>query len=405
MNKPTNTLRNATAFFLPPLTIAVYIAVASIGAFSGGLWGGCGIGLGVLLFLGTAYLNRTWPNPSHDFLWLALVTLTLIALLNLGTVDAGLSWFDWKRLVTIFLPLVLLSSPGIVEKADHKNLFHALIIAAFLGAFTLGVELLLDAPVLRMAKGDQAALTRYNRGLSYLVILALPIMAALWIEFQNHKNKFLPVLFFIAVMLFPTSLTESRAAKLAFVMALITAIIAKFLPRLAYRGLGVLVFLLLGWPLYVQKAFLLFQDKLGHLPPSWRARVEIWDYMSYRIFEHPWLGWGLGTSKTLDFKNPHGDLYQLVSSNAPHPHNVVTQLWVELGLPGLALGVAFALLTLRQASRLAPPLVPFALGAWVAALCLSLVAYNFWTDSMFAAFALTGLAFAILDRRLSKRPI
>jgi FtsH-binding integral membrane protein len=76
----------------------------------------------------------------------------------------------------------------------------------------------------------------------------------------------------------------------------------------------------------------------------------------------------------------------------------MTQLWLELGLPGLALGITFAVLMLRKANQMDAKLVPFALGAWMAAFCLSLVAYNFWTDSLFSAFALSGLLFTMLDR-------
>ena len=72
------------------------------------------------------------------------------------------------------------------------------------------------------------------------------------------------------------------------------------------------------------------------------------------------------------------------------------QLWVDLGLSGVALGLLFALLMLYKASRLPPPIVPFALGAWVAAWSISLVAYDFWTDFFFALFALTSLAFGLL---------
>jgi FtsH-binding integral membrane protein len=66
-------------------------------------------------------------------------------------------------------------------------------------------------------------------------------------------------------------------------------------------------------------------------------------------------------------------------------------------------GIFFALFTLDRAASLSPKLVPFAIGAWVAGLTLSLVAYGFWTDSLFATFALTGFAFALLDHRVRLR--
>ena len=35
----------------------------------------------------------------------------------------------------------------------------------------------------------------------------------------------------------------------------------------------------------------------------------------------------------------------------------------------------------------------------MAALCISLVAYNFWNDSLFAMFAMTCVAFSLLVQR------
>ncbi len=88
----------------------------------------------------------------------------------------------------------------------------------------------------------------------------------------------------------------------------------------------------------------------------------------------------------------------------PHPHNAIIQLWVELGIPGLILGIALAFLLLLAACRLRPALVPFALGAWVAGFCLAMIAYDFWSDlSLWAAFALSGFAFALLQKKLLKQ--
>lgn len=400
--------RRKAALALPYVTLVAYVAVVTAGSFMGGLWASAGIAAALLLCLGTVVINRRMPRPSAELLMLAVVTLIVAAILNLHSVNPALSWFDWTRLVTIFLPLVLLTSPDVQMRADHEHLLSAVLIAAFCGVFALAIELILGAPVLHLSKGDHIGLTQYNRGLSYMVVLSMPLIAALWIRplppatarWRGWLERSVPLALFMAAILLTTSLTESRASKLALMLALATVALAFFLPRLVHSCLKALVALLLFWPFIVQKCFLLYQGHLAALPDSWRNRVEIWDYMSYRIAERPWLGWGLGASKILDFSNPNGGLYKFVTAPAPHPHNVVTQLWVELGLPGLMIGAFFALVTLKKASRLAPTLVPFAYGAWVAALCLSLVAYNFWTDSMFAAFALTAFAFSLLNRRL-----
>ena len=132
-------------------------------------------------------------------------------------------------------------------------------------------------------------------------------------------------------------------------------------------------------------------------------RVEIWDYLSWRIAERPWLGWGLGSSHLLEWVNPDSLAYHFVHQPAPHPHNVFIELWVELGIPGLILGLAFAALTLRKIEHMPPQFMPYATGAWAAAFCLSLVAYDFWTDSLFTTFALIGFAFALLRAEASQK--
>jgi O-antigen ligase len=212
----------------------------------------------------------------------------------------------------------------------------------------------------------------------------------------SHKRLWL-LLPFILVLFIPTGLTESRASKLALLLALAALVAAQFLPALTRWVLTFLPAFCVGWPFAVQGFFQNHYDVLNRFPASWHARMEIWDALSYRILERPWLGWGLGTSHLLPFQEPHGALYVMNNLPASHPHNVVIELWVELGLPGLIAGLAFALLMLRKAGQLDKKLVPFALATWMAAFCLSLVAYDFWTDSLFAAFALSAFALRMLD--------
>ncbi len=390
---------------LPSFALALYVVAATAGAFLGGLWAALGIGGALLLFVGFWAVDKKMPLPQTDFAFLAFGTLWVAAILNFQSSQPDISWSEWVRLLSVLIPLLLFSNPSIEARAFHKAFVPVVLIAAMAGALALGLELSLGAPLLKEVEGlPNVALTQYNRGLSYLILLAFPLMAGLRGGFPplSPQKRAVVIAAFILALLIPAGLTESRAAKLALVLALAATVIAYFWPVLTRRLLAIVPFLCLGWPLAAQKVFLLHQDWVTRLPNSWRARMEIWDYMSYRIMERPLLGWGLGTAHTLPFQEPHGSQYVFVDMAVAHPHNVVMQLWVELGLPGLALGLIFALLTLRKAGQLDAKLAPFAIGAWVAALCLSLVAYNFWTDSLWAAFAMTGFAFAMLEKN---RPV
>lgn len=385
--------------FLSLFTLCLFVAAATLGAFSGGVWAALGIAGALFLYAGAWAIRKRLPKPRPQILAFALIALALSAILNLFSTQPELSWQTWMELATIFLPLSLLSSAAIPKHAAHRHLFEILTLAIMTGALLLGCELALQGPLLSLLHApDKAVLTRYNRGVSYLVVLAMPVMAALWIS----KQRWL-LAFFIVVLLVPASFTDSRAAKLALILALITVAVAHFWPVLVRRVLTLSIILSIAWPFAVQKIFLAYFGWLSHLPASWRARMEIWDFMSYRILERPLLGWGLGTSHTLSPQKPHGALYIFATGPAAHPHCALIQLWVELGLPGLILGLAFALVTLRLAACRGAKTAPFALGAWIAGFSLAMITYDLWTDSLWAAFALTALAFGILERQIKEK--
>ena len=384
--------REKVAKALPVMAVVVYGVLASVGAFTGGIWAIGGIGMALIAALSVWYVDGRFPQPEKKLIALAVLALGTMAALNLQSSHPHNSWKELLNLVTIFLPLALYSSPQIQTRLFFASYFPYLLMALVAGAFALGLELALDGPVLHIVKGSSALLNQYNRGLSYIVLLAFPVMAGLWRT--KYRWAIIP---FVLLLLFPAGLTESRTVKLALMVGILGAGLVALLPRKIRYVFAVLPAAVLAWPFLVPWVFTHHNDLVQHLPASWHHRVEIWDYMSYRVMERPWLGWGLGTSGDMSFAEPHGAQYQFATSAAPHPHNAVLQLWVELGVPGIVLGLLFAFYILWRALRLTGALAPFAVGAWLVGMLYCLTAYNFWTDSLYAAFALTGLAFAALE--------
>ncbi len=385
--------KNLSAWISHPRLLFVlflYAVVLTVGVFSGGAWAGLGIGGGATLFLTSFYIDKKISNPPHDMAILTTIFFVIVALLNFQSSQPAISWQESSRLLTIFVPLLLLCSPAIAKQAQHPKFFLILSTLAGLAAAALALTLYIKKPAVPDSEVI-LKLVKYNRGFSYLVLMAFPLMAGLWFS----KNRWLIAPFLLLIFI-PAGLTESRSAKLALIAGLAVILAAHFIPKAMRWLLFTSSVLATGWAFAGRKIFLDFPDLLPRIPSSWRNRIEIWDYMSYRIQEKPFLGWGLGSSHTLDFANPHGTSYIYTTLPAAHPHNVMTQLWVELGLPGLALGLAFVFLTLKKATGFDRRIVPFALGAWTACFVLSLIAYDFWTDSLFAAFAFTALAFMIL---------
>ena len=346
--------------------------------------------------------KRSWadvkaglPRPDRGFAALAVLALAVMALANLHSTHPAISWRKALQLATIWLPLLALTCPAMRGPALHPRLFYWLPATIALTALLLSVELGLGGPLLQYWHGLPVVLTQYNRGASYLVLAALPAMAGLWLT--GRRLWLVP---FVLILLLLAGETESRAAKLGLLLALPVMGLALWRVPVAAAFLAILPPALVGWPLLARVFYHHHQPFIRTLPASWQARLEIWDYVSYRIAQHPFLGWGLGTSHFLNYWQPDGATYRMIHGPADHPHNAVLQLWAELGMLGLLLGLGFAFYTLYRATRLDRRLAPFALGGWVVALTLSLCAFDFWNDAGWGCLALTGFAFSLLDRQL-----
>ncbi len=90
-----------------------------------------------------------------------------------------MSWREWIKLATIFLPLLFLSSPAIATRIRHPDFWRVIPVAAVIGLLAFGIELHAGGVLLRLVEGPTAAMTDYNRGLSYFVVLAFPVMAGI----------------------------------------------------------------------------------------------------------------------------------------------------------------------------------------------------------------------------------
>jgi len=375
------------------LILILLTAAVSVGTFVGGLWAILGIVGAPLLFVLVWIKTKQPPAITKNFLILAVAALAAMAVLNLVSEWPEESWREWLRLASVFLALSLF--PTLKTNALQQAL-PFLIALAIISVLSLAVELFFGGTILHMVKTAAAPLTEYNRGISYMVILSFAVLAAVQYGTQGQPRWNAATIGLILALFIATGLTESRAAKMSLLAGLVIVVFGTYRPRQVFIVLAALPAMLCLWPFVIQTLFISCHDLLRHLPDSWLARVEIWNYMSYRILEHPWLGWGLGTSHLLPITTPHPEQNVFIHTAAGHPHNAIVQLWVELGVPGLALGLAFAWLTLAQAARLEERLRPYAFGAWMAGLSLSLVAFNYWSDSLFACFALTGFTFSLL---------
>jgi O-antigen ligase len=247
---------------------------------------------------------------------------------------------------------------------------------------------------------------RFDKGLSFLALYLWPLLAYLVIQGHGARAK---LCFFLATLLI--FLSGSEAGKLAFIVAIaVFCLSSSFMAdkmKSLLSGLALLIFIAaIGWTVFASSLFITDLECIRHLPPSWQARFEIWDYSFYRILERPFTGWGANTSWLLPIAEPHGDLYQKVKSAAAHPHNGAVQLWLEFGLGGLLIGLGFAFWLMKSIAAMSAAVKPYALASFVASLALIFLSYDLFSDAPLAAMAFAAFLFGRVgeQQRLGNLP-
>jgi O-antigen ligase len=125
---------------------------------------------------------------------------------------------------------------------------------------------------------------------------------------------------------------------------------------------------------------------------SWHIRLAIWRFTSTKIISHPYIGWGLDSSRAWPDNIPM------------HPHDAALQLWLETGVVGVALATLFfAWLFVRidivvRSDRPAAAVMTATMAAY---LIIGAISFGVWQEWWLAlgAFALGACAMLLKDRR------
>jgi len=384
--------------WMPRLFFALFALAATVGVISGGAWAGIAIGGALLLLFGHWYGAGLFPRPSQTASLFVLGLLATMALSCFSAIDLHLALSNSFRMATVLIPLLFFSSPALQAQGEGRS-FDAVVLALLLAMGFFLLDGLLVGHMLSAVENKEFLLSKLNRGFSHGALLFWPVVAALMGPSLEGRRQRGMAVFLLASLALTFLLTNSRATQVGLAMALGVFLLARLSFRLAFGVVGLGSFLALFWPLGAASLFAERPDLVAKLPGSWHMRVEIWDYTAHRIAERPWNGYGIGNSGLLDVTVPHGALYSLVRGPAPHSHNAICQVWSELGVLGPLFVLFLGLWTLSRLYCLVPRLRAYGLAAYTLAFWLAMVAYNFWTDSLWAAFTLTALAFVLVQQR------
>lgn len=171
-----------------------------------------------------------------------------------------------------------------------------------------------------------------NRGATFLALAAWPVTCYLL-----TKKKPVPALIVCVLVVIMTAQLASLAATLGIIIGMAAMFWIRLTKAIGQKCLrrGI-YFIILAIPfiaLTIKPA-----DIAEHvtLPPSAEHRLYIWEFVSHKAEEHPWLGTGIHTSKYLKQHTAQWpeSKWEVLPS---HPHNMVLQIWLELGWIGVLL--------------------------------------------------------------------
>ena len=284
---------------------------------------------------------------------------------------------------------------------------HAMIAGLALAGLILLIEAHSGAQLVRFYSGDSLwsetlvhRTSYYNRSFSILI----PLLLILFCSWKKLTFPWKFLLVFAAFSVTDAILSFKEETPLWSLTAGFIAFLAAFCaPRLISRML--LVGFIIGalvTPLITPSVVDWIETKIENpLSNSIQHRLVMWDFLSKRSLERPLTGWGIEASRSI----PNADERYLDDNYASkyvshHPHNLVLQLWSELGLVGVIFAcIPFGWLAWRlgqdesitgQARRW---LIAGRVGAVVAFLMVANSSYGMWQEWRLATcFVLLNLA-------------
>lgn len=370
------------------------------------------------LGIGLSALRERRPIPMLGRSLLMLLGLLVLwgALSSLWSVNPKGSIITALQLLGLFVSgAVVLGGVALLDGAAAARIGRWLVIGLIGALIVYAIEIALDSPIQSLIRQTGPDMERiyspFNRGLAVLVVLLPPALVML----RRRGQAPLAIgLLCAALAIVYVYYGSSVAMGVACGMA---AAALSFLGRGPMtRLIGWLVAaLILVAPLVAREAITpAVLDAVGKQTSNISVphRLVIWQFVGAKTLERPLTGWGLDAARALPEGKTKTPLTTL-SCQAPcfiaverlplHPHNMALQWWLELGLPGAALGAAVLFWLFHQIPRLAADRMEEALlvGQLTAAVVIAGLSYGAWQSWWLAALA---LAIAMARVALSVAP-
>ena len=251
--------------------------------------------------------------------------------------------------------------------------------------------------------------TRFNRASTTLALAIWPALYGLLATRATVRG----ILLLAAAAVVLARLVDQTAV-LALLAGIAAVLMAWRLPRIAAVAMAsVLVALVVLLPLVPlgTEEIVRIHETAPQIKPSGLHRLTIWHFVSERIAERPWLGWGLDASRSI----PGGSdrindpampwLSAMGAVWLPlHPHSAALQWRVELGWPGaVLLTLLVCWLLARASSAGTAPERATALALLGSGLVVALLSYGFWQEWWQSSLWLIAASFLSMPSRAAQR--
>lgn len=359
------------------------LAGMAIGLFSPLLFAGIPPLFGLIGY-GLYYrAEQRFPAFDYGVMWAGLAVCALLFTGSFWSVTPDASVERAFKLA----PLILLSCLAINLCRDlsphHVRFFEKwAALPLIFAAAILYIELSFNYP-LRRFFGQIPAETYLSRAdvnkhVGTLILL-VPVVLALALR---ARSIIWPVLLMIMSGMV-LSATESQSAQLsAFVMIFsvpLLILMPKAAPVLVF---GLTAFFILFMPWIGPVAFDAFAEPLAQKQSvlgqaNMSMRLENWDFLSRRIHENPWTGFGLDSTRAMVFDT---DQLYFKGNTIVHPHNLALQIWIEFGVGGAVAALGFLLFLYRRlaALPLRARIIPFAV--FCGGMVFLMVSWSIWAS-------------------------
>ncbi len=344
------------------------------------------------------------PKPALDKNLLIFLGTTLLLSFSstLWSVNPGESAERAAKIAALFTGgVLLLAFAQSLKPEQYKKYLWLLPVATFVSLIILTAERSFHYPIYLFLRPEAQGAAEYvtNKACGIVILTFWPSFYLAY-KLYPYKGAVALMLAAAALLLF----SESQSSQLSFLVLLLFGFLFPYRFKSAWIALGALMAIgmfILPW--CVHYAYINYADALWKegilMQSSASMRLEIWDFVSKKIFESPLYGHGMEAARFIEDFDSQKRFHP--TNLVMHPHGATFQLWLEFGVVGALLGVSFVLYLLKLIYNAPIEKQRLLLPAYMGILCVAMIGWgmwqSWWIGLLFVAAAVCLLAAKTID--------